>query len=67
MIGRNLDQRLKRLEFALTPATPQILTIRHIAAATGEIFSEHHLELLEPNHSRRAGAWAGRTSSERSV
>jgi len=62
---RALAQRLKRLEVALTPATPRILTIRHIASATGEIVSEYHLELLEPNRGRRSRAWAEPAPKER--
>ena len=58
MIGKNLALRLKRLEVTLTPVTPQILTIRHITVGSGETIRVQHLELLEPNRSRRARAWA---------
>jgi hypothetical protein len=66
MIGRSLALRLKRLEVALTPATPQILTIRHITVGTGDIRVQQ-LELLEPNRSRRARAWAGPARNERQL
>jgi hypothetical protein len=64
MIGRNVAQRLKRLEVALTPATPQILTIRHITVGTGAIRVQQ-VELLEPHRSRRARAWAEPAPNER--
>ena len=64
MIGRNFAQRLKRLEVTLTPPTPEILTIRHITLGTGNIRVQH-LELLEPNRSRRARAWAAPVRSGR--
>jgi len=65
MIGKNLALRLKRLEVTLTPATPQILTIRHITVGTGETIRVQQLELLEPNRSRRARAWAEPAPNER--
>ncbi len=60
-MNRALTHRLTRLEAALIPATPNILTITAIASATGEIISEGHLVMYEPrNHNRRTRMWAGR-------
>jgi hypothetical protein len=50
-MSADLVHRPKRLEDALTPATPQILTITVIASATGEIISEHHLT-MDPSNQR---------------
>jgi len=44
-----LKARLDRLEAALIPATPQILTITAIASTTGEIIHESHLVLYPTN------------------
>jgi len=58
-MGRNLAQQLKRLEGALSPATPNILTITAIASASGEIISESHLVMYDSIHrGRRTNRWA---------
>jgi len=57
MSSRNIAQRLKRLEAALTPAAPQILIVRGISSATGEVFYEHHLKVYPPNHRGETGRW----------
>jgi hypothetical protein len=49
----NLVRRLKRLEAALIPAAPQILTVTAIASATGEIIYERHLVMYPPNRRAR--------------
>jgi hypothetical protein len=55
---RALAQRLRRLEAALTPTAPEILTITAIASATGEIIHESHLVMYPPNkRSRQTGYW----------
>jgi hypothetical protein len=55
---RAISQRLRRLETALTPVEPQILTITAIASATGKVINEHHLVMYPPNHrSRQTRYW----------
>jgi hypothetical protein len=46
-VSTNIARRLKRLEAALTPTAPEILTI--IAVAGREIISEHHLVMYPTN------------------
>ena len=57
---RNLAQRLKRLETIVIPATPNILTMRVISAATGQIVEERRLEFYARNYRGRRTTWAAR-------
>jgi hypothetical protein len=47
------------------PATPTMLTVQAICAATGEVISQQHLVLHEPKrHGSRTSMWGGRDQSE---
>ena len=48
-----IELRLNRLEAALIPAAPNILTVQAIESATGEIIREFSLVMSEPDHSQR--------------
>ena len=61
-MNRALTQRLKRLDAALIPAEPHILTITTIAAATGEIIRESHLVMYALNKPSRQTRYCGESA-----
>ena len=48
-----IELRLNRLEAALIPAAPNILTVQAIESATGEIIKEFQVVMNEPDYGRR--------------
>jgi hypothetical protein len=56
-MSTNIVRRLKRLEDALTPATPDVLTITNIASATGEVISQSQLVMHPPKRRDRTRIW----------
>jgi hypothetical protein len=60
-VNRSLARRLERLEAERSPATPAILKVQAICAATGAVISEQRLVLHEPKrHGSRTSMWADR-------